>query len=227
MYPRPPYHYKDAKVFLSLFYPPEGTLEKILPPSLRPSQMPLGAVMIGEMPCIETGTFNEAAVLLQCMFDNPTTKQEEVGVYFAYGYANTDVAITSGREIWGYPRKLADISMNWKKDRLEAQVVRDGVTLIKTGCTLNDEGAWIDSGPNINLKMIPNAGGKGYDIAVLNAAYLVYDIKNGRSGEVEIEFNNGPHDNFESISIESTMIGLYFDCDITVPEGNKIAKFKA
>ena len=128
--------------------------------------------------------------------------------------------------MFGSTRKLADISMKWKKDRLEAQVVRDGVTLIKTGCTLDDEGAWIDSGPNINLKMIPNVTGKGYDIAVLNAAYLVYDIKNGRSGEVEIEFNNGPNDIFEGVSIESTMIGLYFDTDITVPEGNKIAKFK-
>lgn len=216
-YPRPPYHYVDVRMFLALFNPPEGTVQDLLPAPLRPSQMPLAAIMFGDMPCKETGTFMESELLVQCVFDNPETKEEEVGVYFAYNYVNTDVAMTAGREIWGYPRQLADISLDWKGDTVTGTVVRDDTTILKASCLLDEEGEWIDSGPNINAKVIPSPSGKGFDLAVLTAAYVEYTIKNGRSGEVEIEIQSGPRDNLKPVKIETPMIGQYFDCDILLP----------
>ncbi|MHA2423953.1 MAG: acetoacetate decarboxylase family protein, partial [Candidatus Thorarchaeota archaeon] len=130
LYPKAPYHYKDAKVFLALFYPPEGTLEKLLPSPLRPSSLPLAGVMFGEMPCVEAGPFMESAILAQCLYDDPDTG-EQVGVHFSHNYVDTDVALASGREIWGYPRKLADISLKMKKDTVIGEVKRDGQTLLK------------------------------------------------------------------------------------------------
>lgn len=226
LYPGPPYHYVDAKIFLALFNPPEEVVKELLPAPLRPSQMPLAGLLFGKQPCKETGTFMESGMLVQCLFDNPETKEEEVGVYFCYNYADTDVAQAAGREIWGYPRKRADISMTWKGDTLTGTTMRDGVTILKATCKLDDEGEWIDSGPNINIKMIPSVTGLGYDLAAITAAYLKYDIKKGRSGEVEVEFQNGPRDDFSKVKIESTMIGLYFDCDILVPEGKIVGTLK-
>lgn len=188
--------------------------------------MPLAGMMFGEMPCKEAGTFMESGLLVQCVFDNPETKEEEVGVYFAYNYANTDVAITAGREIWGYPRKLADISLDWKKDTITGTVVRDETTIFKAICTMEDEGEWLDSGPNINAKVIPSPSGEGYDLAVLTAAYLKYTVKNGRSGEVEFEVQSGPRDDMSPIKIEMPFIGMYFDTDILVPPAKKIADLK-
>lgn len=225
-YPRPPYHYIDARLFLAMFNPPEDAVQDLLPAPLRPSQMPLAALMIGEMPCKETGTFMEAGLIVQCVFDNPETKEEEVGVYFAYNYANTDVAITSGREIWGYPRKLAKISLDWKGDTITGKVVRDKTTIFKASCKMEDEGAWIDSGPNINAKVIPSPSGEGYDLAVLTAAYLEYTIKNGRSGEVKIKIQSGPRDDLSPVKIDTPMIAQYFDCDMLVPPAKIIGKLK-
>jgi hypothetical protein len=37
---------------------------------------------------------------------------------------------------------------------------------------------------------------------------------------------NGPHDDFSKVIIESNMIGLYFDCDILVPEGKIVGTVK-
>jgi acetoacetate decarboxylase len=188
--------------------------------------MPMAAVMFGEMPCKETGTFMESGILVQCVFDNPETKEEEVGVYFAYNYANTDVAITSGREIWGYPRKLANISLKWRNDTITGKVVRDKTIIYKARCKMDDEGAWIDSGPNINAKVIPSPSGEGYDLAVLTAAYLEYTIKNGRSGEVKIEIQGGPRDDMSLVKIDTPMIGQYFDCDMVVPPAKVIGDLK-
>lgn len=185
--------------------------------------MPLAGLLFAEQPCKEAGSFMESGVLVQCLFDNPETKEEEVGVHFAYNYVDTDVALAAGREIWGYPRKLADISLKVKGSTVVGTTTRDKTTILKATCKLEDEGEWIDSGPNVNIKMIPSVTGEGYDTAVLTAAYLEYTIKTGRSGEVELEFQSGPRDDLEPLKIESPMIGLYFDCDILVPKGKVVA----
>ncbi|MFW9793436.1 MAG: acetoacetate decarboxylase family protein [Candidatus Thorarchaeota archaeon] len=225
-YPGPPYHYIDSRLFLAMFNPPEDSIQALLPPPLRPSQLPLAALMFGEMPCKEAGTFMESGLLVQCIFDNPETKEEEVGVFFATNYVDTDVAMAGGREIWGYPRKLAKISLNWRKDTITGKVVRDKTTIYKAVCKMEDEGAWIDSGPNINAKVIPSPSGQGYDLAVLTAAYNEYAIKNGRSGEVRIEINGGPRDDYSPVKIETPMIGQYFDCDMVVPPAKVVGALK-
>jgi len=209
-------------MLLALFNTSDESLQKLLPSFFRPSDMKLAGLMFAEQPCRETGTFMESALLVQCVFDNHLTGQEEVGVYFAHDYVDTDVALAAGREVWGYPRKMAKISMKWTGDRLVATTSRGGKPLLKATCTFTEEGEWIDSGPNLNVKMIPSADGEGFDVASVSAAYLTYDVKKGRSGTPKIEINSGPHDGLGGIDIESIMIGLYFDMDITVPPGKKV-----
>ncbi len=219
LYPRPPYHYDGARLFLALFYAKEEAFKRILPSPLRSSDLRLMGLMFGEHPCRETGRFMESAVLVQCMYPNGQTEQESVGVFFSHNYCDSDVALAAGREIWGYSRKLADITMSLAGDTLTAQTVRDGVCLMRAQCTLTDEGEWIDSGPNLNIKLIPSVDGSGHDIAALTAAHLKYDILRGRSGEVNIQIQSGPRDDLDMIEIESPMIGLYFDLNIMLPLG--------
>ncbi len=222
MYPSPPYHYDDAKIFLALFYSNEDSLSKILPEPLRPTDMYLAGVMFGEQPCRETATFRESAILVQSLYEDENTGEEEVGVYFVFNWCDSDVALAAGREIWGYPRKLADIQMNWKKDTLVCETFRGGQTLLKATCEFEDEGEWIDSGPNLNVRRIPSSTTEEHAISEITAADLEYDIKTGRSGDVEIEIHEGDHDKLGDIQIEGTMIGLVFDTDILLPPPRKV-----
>jgi acetoacetate decarboxylase len=222
----PPLHYVDAKVFLALFFATEESLEKILPDPLRPSEMRLAGLLFGEMPCKETGLFMETGMLVQCMFDNPDTGEDEIGVYFPHNYVDTDIAMAMGREVWGYPRKLAEIKMEWSGETLVATTKRGGTTILKATCELVDEGEWIDSGPNVNVKVIPDAKGEGYDAAYITATDTTYDVKQGRSGEVDIEFQDGPSDVLSIVEMESPMIGLYFDTDIMVPKSRVVIPLK-
>ncbi|MHA2378415.1 MAG: acetoacetate decarboxylase family protein [Candidatus Thorarchaeota archaeon] len=225
-YPGPPYHYKNSKVLLALFNPTESSVEKMLPAPLRPSQLPLAALFFAEHPCQEIGTFMEAALIVQCLFDNPDTGDEEVGAFFSHVYVDNDIAQASGREIWGYARKNADISMTMKKNRVEASVVRNGHSLLKASCILDEEGEWIDSGPNINFKVIPSASGESHDVAFVTATYVTIDVHEGRSGEVEIDVGGGPQDDFSAVEIDAIMLGQYFDCDFTVPPGKVVGELE-
>ena len=91
---------------------------------------------------------------------------------------------------------------------------------------MEDEGAWMDSGPNINAKVIPSSADEGYEMAVLTAAYLEYTIKDGRSGDVKFDFQSGPRDDLSLVKIETPMIGQYFDCDMMVPPAKVIGDLK-
>jgi len=70
--------------------------------------------------------------------------------------------------------------------------------------------------PSTRFGKIRNADREGFDLAILTAAYLEYTVKNGRSGEIEIEIQSGPRNDPSPVKIETPMIGLYFDCDILV-----------
>ena len=179
--------------------------------------MGLTAILHGYQHCKETGPFMESALLIQCIYENPDTGEEDVGLYFSNAFANTDVAIAVGREVWGYPRKYAKISMKWKGDTLVPTTQRGGEVLMRASCTFDDEGDLIDSGPNINLKLIPSADAAGIDFAAITAAHLVYDVKTARSGDVEVELFKGGYDDLTLVEMVNPMIGLHFDTDITVP----------
>ena len=226
LYPKPPLHYEKSKLFLALFTASEKSMKHLIPEPLRPSDMNLGGMLFAEHPCKETGTFMETGILVQCMFDNPETGEEDVGVYFPFNYVDSDVAMAMGREVWGYPRKLASSKMEWTGNTLVGTTIRDEVTILKATCEFDDEGEFIESGPNINVKLIPSPTGEGFDVAVITAANTLYANKLGKSGDVVIEIQSGPRDNLSFIEIESPMIGLYFDTDILVPPAKIIAKLK-
>jgi len=226
LYPSPPYHYDGAELFLALFYGTEESVQALLPEPLRPTDMNLMALLFGRQPCRETGPFMEAGLLVQCLFENPETGEEEVGVFFSHNFVTTDVAMAAGREIWGYPRKLAKISMDWDGDVLRAYVERHDTVVLQARCEMTEEGEWIDSGPNVNLHLIPRPDGSGHALAEITAAYLDYDIKSGRSGDVEIEINSGPDDDFSAVAVEGTMIGLYFKTDIILPPARVIHRYE-
>jgi acetoacetate decarboxylase len=103
-------------------------------------------------------SYLESGIVLQAAVDGV------MGGHVAYEYVTTDDAMAPGREIWGYPKKLADV--DWQKDSeaLTSRTVRRGNTLIDIEFT---------AGPNsyekpvlqprIQIKRIPRADGVGYD----------------------------------------------------------------
>jgi acetoacetate decarboxylase len=89
-----------------------------------------------------------------------------VGGHVLYEYVSTDEAMASGREIWGYPKKLAEVSFQEKNaGYIAASVNRLGRTLIDarfSPADVNFEKPVLH--PRIQVKRIPRADGEGYDV---------------------------------------------------------------
>lgn len=110
-------------------------------------------------------SYMESGIALQAAIDGV------VGGHVAYEYVTTDDAMAPGREIWGYPKKLADVTWDVQGGTITSQTSRRGRTLIDVEFT---EGEALYEKPvlqpRLQIKKIPRADGLGYDVhqVVLN-----------------------------------------------------------
>lgn len=156
----PPHSWKGVRsVILPIAVDPDA-LAEVLPPPLQPGE---GAALL-TMLSYPWGhgqrihPFNEAVVLV------PVTLHGRDGNYVPHIYVTTDEAMIAGREIAGWPKKLADIVWERDGDRFHGSVTRWGTTIIEIEGDLsttsedNDTIAAMMSGgqrPTFNYKLIP------------------------------------------------------------------------
>lgn len=104
-------------------------------------------------------SYTESGIVLQAAVDGVA------GGHVAYEYVTTDDAMAPGREIWGYPKKLAEVDWEVSGSTIRSRTVRRGQTLIDIKFT--EGGAAYDKPvlqPRLQIKRIPRADGAGYDV---------------------------------------------------------------
>jgi len=104
-------------------------------------------------------SYMESGIALQAAVDGVA------GGHVAYEYVTTDDAMAPGREIWGYPKKLADVDWQREGQTITSKTVRRGNRLIdiefSEGSNTFDKPVYQ---PRLQVKRIPSADGSGYDV---------------------------------------------------------------
>ncbi|MFW9849976.1 MAG: acetoacetate decarboxylase family protein [Candidatus Thorarchaeota archaeon] len=112
---------------LSVFWETkQDVVEKLLPPPLESFDTPIARAYVCKFPRTNFGvSYHETALMLLCKYKG------EMGVYILAMHVDSDMAMTLGREMFGYPKKMAEI--NFKPGRLGASGwgKRRGVKLVE------------------------------------------------------------------------------------------------
>ncbi len=106
LYQRPPFYYRNA-LSLAITYEtdPDAVLD-ILPDCLElPDGPAIAHFVVLDYPWTTFGAYQEAYLRVNCLW------QGEPRVYMPYIVLNTESPLAAGREIWGIPKKLADIEI--------------------------------------------------------------------------------------------------------------------
>lgn len=104
-------------------------------------------------------SYMESGIALQAAF------QGIEGGHVAYEYVTTDDAMAPGREIWGYPKKIAEVDWKQEGSRISSRTLRRGNVLIDLEFT--EEACAFEKPvlqPRLQVKRIPSADGRGYDV---------------------------------------------------------------
>lgn len=226
----PPHSWNGVRSVVLPFRPDPAGLAAVLPPGLEPGDGP-GLVTMLSYPWGNTGRvhpFNEAVVLVPVCFEGTQ------GSYVPFIYVTTDEALIAGREIAGWPKKLAEIVWDRDGDRFHGAVTRWGVTILDVDGDLSappsDEalqdllGA-TGSKPTFNYKLIPGPGSE-VEIEEITSTRLEIVPSEAVVGTGRITATSSPDDPVGLLVASTTTPMVAMVSDNTIPLGEVVRRIE-
>jgi len=153
MYGPLPTVYRDVVFNTVYFRTDPANIAPLLPEPFEPGEDGICAALAIEVAFSSSyGPFNEMGVVAQVTF------RGQKGFYLAALYLNNDSAIAAGREIYGSPKKMAEVTFEDHGEVFVATCRRSGIDIIRLTSrilTPAKEDDFIPVFPIFNLKMIP------------------------------------------------------------------------
>jgi acetoacetate decarboxylase len=155
LYPSPPpWLYRDCALAVIPFRTAPGVTRRLVPEPLVPDADDRVLMMIGPMHNHALGSTFEAFIAV------PSRLGDRTGNYAVLLYLENDACVTSGREIWGWPKKEARLRFAESDGRVTAAAERGGAELIRVELELGERARPedLDLDPTwFNFKLIPSA----------------------------------------------------------------------
>ncbi len=111
-YPRGPYRFVNREFLVITYRTDMDALRAVVPEPLEVTEPIVKFEFIRMPDSTGFGDYTESGQVI------PVTFQGQKGGYVHAMYLNDDAPIAGGREIWGFPKKLADPAMRVEKDTL-------------------------------------------------------------------------------------------------------------
>ncbi|MHA1147697.1 MAG: acetoacetate decarboxylase family protein [Promethearchaeota archaeon] len=217
--------FKGAEMIWVLWETKQEVVERILPPPLEPLDRPIALAFVANYPSHNYGLpYTEAALILRCQYKG------ELGNYFLAMPLTDDRATFAGREIFGFPKKLANVYFEKKDNELFGYSERLGVKNIEVKLKLtgkfNDEET-----PKIvsDIQMIPKRGKgtvnylfkhfphptkEGFDYTPwLIKQVTKSKIKSMQMGEADIKLLSTIHDPWAEVEVVKVLGGMYLQSE--------------
>lgn len=188
----------------------------VLPPPLTAPVDPLVHVAVSAFPEATCGPYTGGTVRVAALLDGEPCR------YVVAMYMDTDDALLFGRELFGEPKKLAQVSLELDGDRGSAAVHRGGVPLLRLTVALDPDPAPGEAGDSrsehldVNLKasLAHDGSGLGAD-ATLVLAHMAAGWRLQRAGEGTVDVASSPHDPLGDLPVrEVVSIGVTEGLDI-------------
>ncbi len=163
-----------AEMLWAAYRTDPAAVARILPHPLRPLPEPLALAFVARYPETNFGSvYREGALLLGCTFRGRT------GAYCLAMPVDDDNALVCGRELYAYPKKMGEISLERRGGAIVGRVARRGAQILRIEAALGDAAgeaelapvgaAGVDGGrpcrrlTSYNFKFFPTSDGTGFD----------------------------------------------------------------
>lgn len=194
---------------LGIMYETEPEIiANVLPPPLQPAAEPWALCFIANYPMTNLGPgYREAALFVRCQYKG------EIGNYCLSMPIDNEARMHNGRDIYGFPKKLAKIELKRDGNKLEGWVERSGyrfVTVKAEVVTKMDEPP-IKVGPSFLFKYSPAANlNREFDGPIyLISQRTEINSKSFEMGSGEITFQDSPYDPWGEIKVKGVIAAYY------------------
>jgi acetoacetate decarboxylase len=192
LYPEPPFYFENNTIISVVFTTSQEALHEFVPAPLVPNPQNLAFIYVGLLNVPHKGVYKEAGIGIPASFG------EIIGDYMLYLYLDEAFAIVPGREIWGWPKKEAQIEFTEQHGAYHATVNRAGTTIINLSVEILEAISPLpdsSSTTNFNLKIIPSVK-KDYppDVLQLTTSPVVSSKRALYRGKATLEFYSSSED---------------------------------
>jgi len=226
-YPEPPIYYRNNNMITILFRTNPEILKELVPSPLIPNSNNLAFVYVGDfhMDVPIAGKYREAGLGV------PVTFKETVGDFYVSLYLDSALAITAGREIWGWPKKDAEITYSVSRGVVQVSVSRGGISLISASVNEMEQVIPVPHEPDtlaFNLKIVPSVK-KNHppDVFQLTSAITVSKKKELIRGTATLTFESSVTDPLGRIPIIEVLSGEHSIEDLTLDYGEVLFDYLA
>lgn len=214
---RKQFEFYDAEMLVVMWETKPEIAKRLLPPPLKPADIPLATAFLAHYPKTNFGpTYYEGALFLRAEFGGVA------GNYCLAMPMTDDMALAGGRERYGYPKKLASISLKRSGNKVEGHIERHGVRFFAlrvnlSGKTNTEEfqnivlGETSEKGTvSYNFKHFPSCDLKGFDYAPrLVRERTILRPSVAEWGEAEVTFGRSDHDPWSEIEVVRILGAIY------------------
>jgi acetoacetate decarboxylase len=222
-YQAPPYHYRRAEAISVRFETdPDAALEA-LPAPLELIEPATAALSFYWYPFTTFGPYHEVILRLYAQHEGkPLTYLQQVLV-------DTEPPMLAGRELWGFPKKLAMISFGRERDMIFGAVERPVGFRLASVIVRPEQPmkAMAPSGPTCGLRIIPavEGGAARPACAEIIAAQTEHTIIAAWEGTGSIDFaQHSALDPLDRFPVRRILKATYMEYDILLPAGRVIAR---
>lgn len=217
LYPNPPYFYEDFKKISVICEVETKNLVEIIPEPLELGDTNTIEIYVMSTEKNTLGPFKEGGVVI------PVKYKDTIGGTIAYMYVTSDAALCCGREIWGYPKKIADIAFEENGGEIKGNVNREGIDIISVSCKLNGKEIEMPKlYPRFLVRIIPKVDGPGIEskkVVLVEAESKDIQV---RTGEAFLKLGHSSVDPIYKIEPINIIGAIYTSCKLHLPYGKEL-----
>lgn len=224
-YPAGPYRFINREYLIISYETDREILESLLPPPLELIEPVVKFEFIRMPDSTGFGDYTESGQVV------PVRYKGEEGTFTLAMFLDCEAPIAGGREIWGYPKKLAKPKLFVEQDVLVG-ILDFGSVRIATATmgykhheTDNEAILNAQKKPIFLLKNIPGVDGKP-QINQLTKTYLTdITVKGAWTGPGSLELHPHALAPIAELPVKKILNAVHFICDLTLPYGEVVEDY--
>lgn len=224
-YPPPPWRYRDCRLLVLTLRSDPEVVKRLVPAPLVPNAKGVVMMWLAEMHATEPFELD----YLEYGLGVPVEHDGQQGIYCTHLYLDDDTAIAGGREIWGWPKKLAAMAFTVEGNRVTATATRKGVEIIRAEFEAGSDLPLEDLPQHfINFKIIPSVrAGTPPDVCQLNDCPMLRRTRSQKEGKATLALRSSAVDALGELPVHEILQARFSIADIELPLGETIHDYLA
>jgi acetoacetate decarboxylase len=226
-YPPGPYRFVNREFFIVTYRTTSEALRAVVPEPLEVAE-PLVKYEFIRMPdSTGFGDYTESGQVIPVRF------QGQTGSYVHAMYLDDEAPIAGGRELWGFPKKLASPSLSVEKDTLLG-ILKYGSVPVAVA-TMGYKHQALDAGPikaaltapNFLLKIVPHVDGKPRVCELVRYYCEDVTVKGAWSGPAALQLFQHALAPVAQLPVLEIVSGVHIVSDLTLGLGTVVYDYLA